>query len=112
MNPFRQRDPASAPPGTDGASSGERRDESPEDRPRGGSPGLVMGFLGMSLFGYVLSPPFVISLCHLLGLPWNRVRDTFYLPLVMAFFWAPKAWERHYEVYVEFVIRTLRLPVP
>ncbi len=66
----------------------------------------------MFVFGYVLSPPFAVSICHVLSLPWARVRDTFYLPLVLAFTWAPKAWEQWYEAYVQFVIETLRLPVP
>jgi len=60
---------------------------------------------------YLASPPFVVSITYVLGIPWEPIRDTFYLPVVVLMGWWPQAipW---YEGYIRLVVSTLRLPAP
>jgi hypothetical protein len=76
------------------------------------SPAFVCGLMVLSFAAYLLSPPFVISICHMAGIPWDQVRMTVYLPLVLFFGGVPGPWAMYYEQYCSFVIETLRLPVP
>lgn len=81
-------------------------------RSPGVSPAIIFGLPVLSLVAYLLSPPFMVSICHLTGVPWDRMRTTVYLPLVLLFDRVPGPWAMYYEGYCDFVITTLRLPVP
>lgn len=60
---------------------------------------------------YLASPPFVLSLSHILGFEWGPIRDTLYLPIVLVAMRFPVI-NQGYESYCRLVIEVLRLPTP
>jgi hypothetical protein len=60
---------------------------------------------------YLASPPFVMSLSHVLGYEWGSIRDTLYLPIVLLGLQVPQIIHG-YEAYCRLVIEVLRLPTP
>jgi hypothetical protein len=67
--------------------------------------GLALGMM------YLASPPFVLSLSHMLGYDWMHIRDTLYLPIVLVAMQFPVI-NHGYEAYCRLVIEVLRLPTP